>query len=108
MTSLLKNWLLMGRKLCFFSSMFQRSKFLVQQCEFCISNLLYFFPLNKQCYCLECADTHQITHPVMIIIAWLTQVKNASRGAPLWPILPSVIPITVENTTRPMMLVPCA
>lgn len=49
-----------------------------------------------------------MTHPVMIIIAWLTHVKKASRGAPLCPILPSVIPITVENTTRPMMLVPCA
>lgn len=47
-----------------------------------------------------------MTQFVMIIMEEERASKNLSRGFPSSFILPSVMPSTVEKTTRPMMLVP--
>ena len=46
-----------------------------------------------------------MTQDVIIIVASLSETKKFSKGLPLGPIRPSVMPKTVEKTTRPKMLV---
>ena len=46
-----------------------------------------------------------MTHPVIIITASLSDTKKLRSGLPFGPMRPSVMPKTVEKTTRPRMLV---
>ena len=46
-----------------------------------------------------------MTQEVMVMMALLSEVKKLSSGCPLVPIRPNAMPRTMENTTRPKMLV---
>lgn len=61
---------------------------------------------NNPCWLLLCELTYQTTQLVIIIMAVERVSKKLSKGFPFSPILPRVMPSTVENTTRPRIFVP--